>query len=145
MGIYHLIPQESGDYCVCSVLQAVLNYHGDAISQEEIAREVTPGCKGGFLINDNLIKDFMSKRGYYYKYFSHNETPFNEPDFLLDQMSAYHGLVATNSHVRLLQDFIDPKLILIDPADGSFVRADLGDVRRVMASLGGGFGLIKKL
>ena len=142
---YTLVPQKRYDYCACSVLQAIIGTNGISISQEEIARRLTPGEKGGFYFDDDSVRILMKEHGFYYRYFNHNETPFNEPDFLLSQMSDHHGLVAMRRHVRLLQSFDDPKLTMIDPDGGSLTIMDLREVRGSMASSGGGFGLAKKL
>ena len=142
---YRLIPAERDDYCVCSVLQAILSMEGIDISQDDIAGRLTQAEDIGFLVDDIDIKALMREYGFRYSYFPHNETPFNEPDFLLEDMSANYGLIGVGHHARLLQDFKYPQLTMIDPKEGSLVTMDLKEVRGLMASKGGGFGLAKRL
>ncbi|MDP3986657.1 MAG: hypothetical protein Q8P81_00330 [Nanoarchaeota archaeon] len=140
-----LVPQERDDYCLCSVLQAILKSYGRDFSQDEIAGNLTPGRREGFLIDGEVIDSFMKGNGFDYQLYWHNMTPFNEPDFLLDSISSYRGFVALDHHVYLLRDFKDPTVSLVDPKNGYLVQHNLFKVRMMMDRLGGGFGVVKEL
>ena len=83
-------------------------------------------------------------KGFQYSYFWHNQTPFHEPDMLLEDMSRHHGIVGIKHHVYLLQRFQDPYLALIDPKTLQSSRRDLSEVLNEMHHFGGYFGLIKR-
>ena len=142
----YLVPQEREDYCVCSVLQGILRKNGISVSQGEIAQGLTPGNLEGFLIaDDTRITSFMNAKGFDYRFYWHDETPFNEPDVLLGEMDSHSGFVAIDNHTYLLLGFSDPTLSWVNPSDGLTDSHSLGDVRMMMANLGGGFGLVKRL
>ena len=73
-----LVPQEKDNYCVCSVVQAVLKGKGIDLSQKEIADQLTLG-REGFLVQDERMKTFLSAKGLKYEFYWRDETPFNEP------------------------------------------------------------------
>ena len=56
---YKLIPQEKDNSCVCSVLQAIFDFHGKNLNQKDISKKLTPSEKG-FKINDDQIKIFLN-------------------------------------------------------------------------------------
>lgn len=141
---YNLIPQKKDNYCVCSVLQAILKDNGFNISQNKIANNLTPSKKG-FYVDDYKIKGFLLERNLNYIYYPHNATPFNEPELVLEEMKLNYGFVGVNSHVYLLQDFKDPILNLIDPLDNSKKENNLYSLREEMRKKFGFFGLIKKI
>ncbi|MCP6719625.1 MAG: hypothetical protein KJI71_05415 [Patescibacteria group bacterium] len=145
MKVYHLIPSERGNYCVCSVLQAIFKGHGIEISQDEIAGRLTPITERAFYVDDENMDLFMLEMGFDYTYFPHNATPFNEPDMLLGEMIENHGFLGVNNHAYLLENFKDPELTLINPEDGSRTRKHIRDMLVKMRKGKGGFGLIKKL
>jgi len=107
MKSYSLTPQERRDFCVCSCLQAVLREYEKELSQEDIARNLTPS-KDGFLVDDENIKDFMGRNNLGYDFFGYNATPFNEPDMVLREVDEKDVLVLADRHARLLLSFEDP-------------------------------------
>jgi len=143
MKSYNLIPQEKDDYCVCSVLQAIFDFHGIEINQRDISNKLTSSEKG-LKINDDRIKVFLTEMGFDYISYWRNETPLNEPWLVLDDMKKDHGLVGINHHMYLFSDFNYPKLNLIDPLDGKIKLKDYDSMIQEMYSTEGFFGLIKK-
>ena len=141
---YNLIPQEKDNYCVCSVLQAIFDYHGKKLNQKDISKKLTSSEKG-FKINDDQIKIFLIEMGFDYIFYWRNETPLNEPGVVLDDMKKNHGLVGINHHIYLYYDFNYPKLILIDPLDGKIKLKDYNKMIKEMNKTEGFFGLIKKI
>ena len=141
----YLVPQEREDYCVCSVLQGILRKDGISVSQGEIARNLTPGKNGGFLLEGEAIYGFLGRTGFDYRFYWYDEVPFNEPDMLLREMDSHSGFVAMDYHSYFLRGFRDPNLSLVNPVGGVLLTPDLLDVRMMMANLGGGFGLVKRL
>lgn len=139
-----LIPQERDNYCICSVLQAIFRSYGVDISQEEVANNLTPS-ENGFFVDDERMKEFMSRQGFDYSYYPRNATPFNEPDMILSEMSDHSGFVGIGSHFYLLASFEDPELTLIDPNYDSKIKRDLYETLTEMKKGKGCFGLIKKL
>jgi len=140
---YKLIPQEKDNYCVCSVLQAIFDYHGIRISQEDISEKLT-SCEKGFKVNDDQIRNLLNELGFDFTFYWRNETPLNEPCLVLDDMILDHGLVGINHHIYLLYDFNYPKLDLIDPIDGKIKAKDYDKMIEEMYKTKGYFGLIKK-
>lgn len=136
--------QEQNNYCLCTVLQDILSEYNVFISQEDIAKKLTP-TKKGFKINDNKIKEFMKEQGLNYKFYWYNETLFNEPESLLEEINKNQGFIGIKSHVYRLINFKDPTLFLYDPADKSLKEKDFHEVLKEFEKLDGGFGLIKKL
>ena len=141
---YNIIPQEEETFCICSVLQTILNKDKIYVSQKDIANKLTPSKKG-FYVDDNNIKNFLKEFGYDYDFYLRNTCPFNEPDSLLNEMFEHEGFVGLKNHIYLLAEFKDPKLILIDPLDASKKERDLYKLLKEMEkSKSGFFGLIKK-
>ena len=141
---YSLIPQEKDDYCVCSVLQAIFDFHRIELNQRDISKKLTPSEKG-LKINDDRIKVFLSEMGFDYKFYWRNETPIDEPWLVLEDMKKYHGLVGINHHMFLFSDFNYPKLNLIDPMDGKIKLKDYDSMIEEMYRTEGFFGLIKNI
>lgn len=154
-----LTVQEKRDYCVCSVLQAILRRHGLEISQREIARNLTrgkndDGKKDGYIIHDGKIKEFLLGKGFAYTFFYAHTTPFNEPDELLKEMCKHDGIIGMRvlnlrdkkkyDHVYFLKDFKDPTLKLVDPKNGQEIEKDYFELLREM-EYDDVFGLIKKI
>lgn len=143
---YNLKPQEDNNLCVCSCFQAVFNNYGISLSQRQIAFKLTPAEKG-FLIHDDRVKQFLSSQGFSYEFYRYNETPFNEPDFLLeDNKEKKHIIIGVNSHSYLLVYFKDPVIHILDPEDACVKQDNLsGLLRKMHEKDSGGFGLISKL
>ncbi|MDP4039551.1 MAG: hypothetical protein Q8P57_03150 [Candidatus Pacearchaeota archaeon] len=139
-----LIPQRKPTFCVCSILQGILNNHGIQISQEEIANNLTPSAKG-HRVDDHKIKDFLRLKGFEYNFYWHNETPFNEPLDLVDEISINHGLMAYGTHAYRIIRFEYPFIVAEDPADSSRRRFEFRALMREIGERGGGFGLIRRL
>jgi hypothetical protein len=133
--------QEKENFCLCSVIQAMFKRHGVEISQEEIAKNL---IKAGdrFIPTGLQIRQFMSKHGFSYSAFFSYETPFNEPDELLKEMSANEGVVGFGHHAYLLKSFDHDIVKLIDPKDGKEVSKSYLSLLKDMRQ-DGFFGLVK--
>lgn len=145
--------QEKRNFCVCSVLQAIFRNEGIEMSQKEIARNLTPGKKkfflffkkkDGYLVHDERIKKFMESQGFQYIHFGAYETPFNEPDELLKEMSQNYGMIGVGNHVYALKDFDNWKVKMIDPKNGELVETSYIELVREMGH-SGVFGLVKHI
>ena len=141
---YDLTPQERNNFCVCSVLQAIFRRYEIGYSQKQIALELNPSEKG-FFVDDLRFSEFMMRNGFSYTFFRHNETPFNEPDTLLEEMNSNNGIIGINDHTFLLSRFIYPQLEMIDPEYGKPLNKNLQEILKDMRNLDGGFGLIKHI
>lgn len=137
--------QEKYDFCVCSVLQAVLRRYNLNFSQEEISKNLTPGQNGGYMVDDASIGNFLLSNGFEYKHYFWNTTPNHEPDSLLADMDRNEGIVGINKHFYILKNFKDPDLEIIDPDNGKIIKKDIFALLKEMKEKGGNFGLIKKL
>jgi ABC-type bacteriocin/lantibiotic exporter with double-glycine peptidase domain len=154
MKTVELTVQERGDFCFCSVLQAIFRKYGIDISQEEIAGNLTPGDKMGYRVDDDKIKAFMKKLGFEYAFFYFDETPFNEPDTLLEEMQEQNGIVGIgvisprdkqrHGHVYFLKAFQNPRVMLIDPKNGQEIEKNYYQMLREMGH-DGFFGLVKRI
>ncbi len=141
---YNLIPQEKNNFCVCSVLQSIFNKYDISMSQKEISKNLTPTEKG-FNIDDKKIKNFLNNNGFLYTPYWKNETPFNEPENVLEDIIKHDGFIGIKDHVYLVNYFNDPDIIITDPADISKIEKNLYSVRKEMEDSGNGyFCLIKK-
>lgn len=136
--------QEKYDFCVCSVLQAILKNYNIEFSQEQISKNLYPGTHGGYLVDDASIKDFLHSNGFSYTHYFWNQTPFHEPDSLLKEMNENEGFVGINKHVYVLKYFNDPDLEIIDPKDGKIIKKTLQDLLKEMREKDGGFGLLQR-
>ncbi len=142
---YNIIRQEKNNFCICAVLQAIFYKYHIKISQEEIAENLTPAEKG-FKIHDNSFKNFVNAKRFYFEFYWHNETPFNEPDSLLEEMIKNEGFIGINAHTYLLNNFNYPNVKLIDPKNCSIKEYTLSGMYKEMQNDNEGFfGLIKKL
>jgi hypothetical protein len=100
----------------------------------------------------NPLSPFFSIRNLSFKYFNYNETPFNEPDFLLQQVLGVGDDImlgygkGRRLHVYLVEGFNNPGVVLLDPAEGKEHEENFDDiVRKMFEKKIGGFGLVKKL
>jgi ABC-type bacteriocin/lantibiotic exporter with double-glycine peptidase domain len=142
---FQVTPQEKYDFCVCSVLQSILRNYNINLSQNEIANNLTPGKNGGYMVDDASIGNFLFSNGFKYEHYFWNETPFHEPDSLLQEMNKHEGSVSIGKHWYLLKSFKDPDLEIIDPVNGKLIRKSIYEVLNEMHEKDGGFGLIRKL
>lgn len=138
-----LTVQEQWNFCLCSALQPALREKGMDVSQNEIAKNLTP-AERGFLPHDKRIKQFMLRKGFDYSYFGPYETPFNEPDELLKEMCEHYGILGINNHVYALKSFDKDKVKLIDPKNGKEVEIAYPNLLKRMG-FNGFFGLIKHI
>lgn len=138
--------QEKSNYCLCSIIQDIFSFYNINLSQDEIARNLTP-TKNGFRGDDKIIKDFLRNNRFDYNFYWWNQTPFNEPDSLLIEISENDGFIAFGDHTLRVLEFEDPKVVLLDPANCNEAPRDM-DYSYIMNRLrkeDGGFGLIKLL
>lgn len=141
---YSLISQEKRNYCLCSVVQAILDKDKKKFSQELIASQLNKD-ESGFYFNDSKFENFLFNQGYNFNLYSYNETPFNEPSDLLISSRKEHVLIAWDRHVVLMEEFRDPLLKYIDPSDGLIKEKDLGALLFNMAlDKSGFFGIVSK-
>jgi len=147
---------EKIDFCVCSVLQAILKANGEEISQGEIARNLTPGNEMGFQIHDEKIKNFLLGKGFRYDVFWCEDSSFFEPERLLFEMRDNYGIVGIEfidlkdgkkyNHVYLLRDFNDPMIKMADPNTG--IEREIEVNYRGLLRVSGHsdfFGLVKRI
>src|SRR3989344_1077845 len=120
---YSLVPQERVDYCLCSVLQAILKSHNISTSQRDIADNLTPSDKG-FLAHDDRIKEFLRSRGFNYDFYWYNKTPY-EQDVVLIEMTEYDGIIGMNTHSYILEGFRDPLVEIIDPKNAEIITTSI--------------------
>ena len=147
---YELTKQETSYYCIPAVLQAVLRRYGNEVSQTEIAQEINCG-KGGAKFSEDL-SPFFKRRNLKFEFVNYNETPFNEPDFLLssallrkkDVMLGYKN--GAGLHIYLVANFYGSTVVLLDPNDCERREENLFDVvGKMFKEKTGGFGLVGKL
>ncbi|MEX0921072.1 MAG: hypothetical protein WDZ62_02295 [Candidatus Pacearchaeota archaeon] len=136
--------QEKQNYCVCAVLQNIFIKYDIHLSQEDIAKSLTPSEKG-FYVDDKNFYNFMNLVGLKYKYYFHNETPFNEPETLLEEMSNTNGFIGHHNHVYLLENFKDPIVKMVDPKDNRIISRNLEKLMLNLKSGRGFFGLVKRV
>tara|TARA_Y100000310_G_scaffold344364_1_gene456765 strand:+ start:7136 stop:7576 length:441 start_codon:yes stop_codon:yes gene_type:complete len=137
-----LIPPERKDYCVCSVVQGILRRYDVNLSQREIASRLTP-AENGHVVDDDKLKNLFESKGLEYNFFWNHETPFNEPDFVLNDMNENSGIVGISSHLYLFDKFVDPDCYLIDPNNNEIVVKRIGELVKEMGS-SGFFGVVKR-
>ncbi len=140
---YRLTPQEKDTYCVCASLQAIFRRHDLEVSQDDIASQLNPSKKG-FYVDDDAIKTFVGRQGFDYESYMHNQVPFGEYDFLVDDIAEHDGFVGFDNHVRLVIGFRDPTLMLLDPLQGERERKDLSDLVQQMQKSAGYFSLLRR-
>ena len=141
---YDIIPPEEKNFCVVSCLQAILGLEGIKINQEDISKKLTP-AKDGFKVHDKRIKNFLFEFGFDYTFYWKDETPFNEPESVLEDMRKDHGLVGIDNHSYVFYDFKYPELKLIDPNNAQIKTKDYCQMIKEMCNTKGFFSLIKKL
>jgi hypothetical protein len=139
---YEVEIQEENNFCLCSVLQAILRKHEVYFSQREIANNLTPSEKG-FYADDERIKIFLNNNNFQYEFYWHNQTPFNERDSFLIEMNNHEGILGINNHVYLLNEFKDPILTITNPKDAKQMNTDIYFITKEMHEKGGFFGLLK--
>lgn len=138
--------QEKEDYCLCIVLSDIFSRYGTGLTKEFIGEHLTKTTKG-FKADDDKIKDFLRGQGLDYSFYWWNQTPLNEPDSLLTEISKNEGFVGIGNHVYRIISFRDPEIIIIDPDDPikSPTRTDYYSIMKKLRKEEGGFGLIKLL
>jgi ABC-type bacteriocin/lantibiotic exporter with double-glycine peptidase domain len=144
---YQLKGQEENDWCYPACLQAILRRHKIQLSQEEIARELGINGNGA---REETVRLFLQKKGFQFEFYRHNETPFNEPDSLLeDSLKQGKDVLLGLSHIRgthfcLLESFEYPTLQIRDPSNLELKQISLFDLITLMMGerFVGGFGLI---
>jgi len=142
---YNLSRQEEKYWCFPACLQAVLRRYDIHEEQRDIALALGTDENGTLTKG---VKKFLRLRGFNFEHYDYNATPFNEPDFLLNE-STMRGLdvvVAVPGtrikHVLLVQRFQKDELTLLDPEGGIKTR-NLNDLYREMFQRKmGGFGII---
>jgi hypothetical protein len=137
-----LYPPEEDDYCVCSVLQSILRKYEVEMSQEEIARNLTPD-DSGFRVDDSRIRRFMESNGLDYGWRWHDMISLRDLNSFLEDMDRESGIVGINEHLYLLGRFEKPMLELIDPMDERVRSEELFSLLRRMDKTKGLFGLIR--
>ena len=138
--------QENNNYCLCSILSDIFLDYNIKISQDEIAKNLTPTPKG-FRADDNKIKEFLKDKGFNYEFYWWNQTPFHEPDSLLKEISENQGFIGIEDHLYRVLEFEDPMIVVLDPANVNEAPRDF-DYSYLMHKLrevNGGFGLIKHI
>jgi hypothetical protein len=139
-----LIRQEKNYYCLCAVLSYIFSNDGNLKSQDYIASRLTR-TKDGFRIDDENIKNFLNEQGYDYSFYWWNETPFNEPDSLLEEIMSNDGFVGIGKHVKLVVGFEYPWITFIDPETEKIKDMKYMQLMSSLQEKDGGFGLLKKL
>lgn len=145
---YNIIIPEEKNFCVCSCLQAIFDFEGKKISQKDISKKLTPSNNGcGFKVHDKNIKKFLFESGFNYLFYWRNETPFNEPELLLEDMKKEknHGLIGIKNHSYVLSDFKYPELKLIDPNDKKIKIKNYDQMIKEMHNTEGFFTLIQRI
>jgi hypothetical protein len=148
---YNLSEQENEYWCFPACLQAVLRryqYHMGE-TQKTIAEALQVDSEGAKL---DRVSEFLKQKGFDFMFYNYNQTPFNEPDFLLSE-SSRRGLDVVVAipgkrlnHIALMADFRDPELVLLDPEGCVERRRNLYDLLREMHQREtGGFGVIERL
>ena len=140
--------KQQGNLCIPAVIQAVLRKHHIELMQERIAKQLVRRKKG--LMFDESLRRIFDKYNLLYQYFNFNETPFNEPDFLLQENQDKDIMIGYDKgqglHIQLLIYFQYPKIILLDPADCRQHEENFQNILRTMFDTKkGGFGLVGKL
>ena len=95
-------------------------------------------------IDDKKIISFLNNKGFSYTPYWKNETPFNEPENVLEEIIKYDGFIGIKDHVYLVNDFDDPKITITDPADVSKIEKNLYSVRKEMEESGNGYFCLLK-
>jgi len=140
---YRINRQEEWNYCLCSVIQGIFDYYDIYLFQNEIANKLT-SSEHGFLVNDDNINNLFYDNGFKYSHFWWNQTPFNEPDSLLEtEANIFFGW---NHHVLLMNEFRDQEIFYLDPKDCNQKSLSYGGILTNMReSKDGFFGLVDKL
>lgn len=148
---YNLISPERKNYCVCSVLQAILDKNGINMTQDEITDILAPGKKKskikGFKLDDENLVDFMKANGFNYKTYWRNQVLLNDIEFVLEEMKDREGIICMDRHAYLFADYNGFNVILIEPCKKEVKTYTTNSLDREMRNSKsmGSFGLIKKL
>jgi hypothetical protein len=134
--------QERDNYCLCSILSDIFLNYNIIISQKNIADNLTPTPKG-FRADDNAIKYFLKKNSFDYNFYWWNQTPFNEPDSLLNEISNNEGFIGIEDHTYRVLEFEDPMIMILDPVSESPKEFNYYSVMDKFRKIDGGFGLMK--
>lgn len=134
------------NYCLCIVLSDIFSRYGVGFTKEFIGDHLTLTSKG-FRADDYKIKNFLKKEGLDYNFYWWNQTPLNEPDSLLKDISRNQGFVGIGNHALRVISFKDPEIIFIDPHSviKSPEKMNYSSLMKKLKKEDGGFGLIKKL
>jgi ABC-type bacteriocin/lantibiotic exporter with double-glycine peptidase domain len=142
---YRITSPKKDNYCVPSCLQAVFRKYDLEISQENIA-DILIKKKKGFIPEGEKLENFLKQRGLNYKFYWYNETPFNEPDALIQEGLLHNMIIGINDHCFILSGFEKDKISLLDPNNSLINEKDYYEITRNMFhSELGFFGLIKKV
>lgn len=138
--------QEKSNYCLCSILQDILLFDNIHLSQDEIAKNLTP-TKNGFKFDDDKIKNFLKNKGFEYNFYWWNQTPLNEPDSLLAEIAENDGFIGIEDHTYRVLEFEDPMITVLDPANCTESPRDISYfyLMNTLRKEDGGFGLIKHI
>lgn len=148
---YNLISPERKNYCVCSVLQAIMDKNGIKMSQDEITDILAPGKKKsrikGFSLNDKNLISLLNEKGFDYKVYFRNQVCLNEIDFVLEEMKDMEGIICMNQHAYLFGGYTGFEIFLIEPCRKEVKRYNTVSLDKEMRGKGimGSFGLIKKI
>ncbi len=139
---YKLVPQETQNFGLCSVLQAILEKNGMQVSQSEIGFRLTR-AKYGFLVDDNKVKTFLEEKGFKYDFFWHDKLPY-EVDMVLEDMQKHEGVIGIDKQVYLVTAFHDPDVEMLDPGNNTKIRKSMYDIMGEMVSKEGFFAVIER-
>lgn len=134
--------QEKDNYCLCAILSDIFLDYNITTPQKEIAKNLTPTQKG-FRADDNKIKDLLRKNGFDYNFYWWNQTPFHEPDSLLNEISNNQGFICIEDHAYRVLEFEDSMIILIDPVSESSTEVNYYSTMDKLRKFDGGFGLLR--
>ena len=146
---YNLSGQENEYWCFPACLQAVLRRHNLDETQKTIAEALQVDSNGAKIVR---VSEYLKQRGFDFVFYNYNQTPFNEPDFLLSE-SSRRGLDVVVAipgkrlnHTTLMADFRDPELVLLDPEGPVERRRNIYELIKEMHQREtGGFGIIDRL
>lgn len=147
---YNLSRQEKPNYCIPAVLQAILRRYDEELAQQDIAAEI--GLKESGAGFDEHLEFFFAKRNLQFTFYNYNETPFNEPESLLQEalMQGLDVMIGYDTgkglHVQLMADFRGVILTLLDPSEKERHNENFFKIlNRMSEKKSGGFGLVGKL
>lgn len=142
---YNITPPKYKNYCLVSVIQAILRKEDIYLNQKEISKKLKPIDNMGFKIQGEEINSFFKQNGFKYEYYWIREVPFNEPDFFLQDMYSHHGIVGINKHAQILSYIDNSNVIIIDPNNKEKTKYNYYNLIRKMNNEDGGLSLIQKI